>query len=45
LLCGGEDAIHLYGFEWPRSAPDQAAFEALMGEAAREIDAWIARRL
>jgi len=22
-------------------APDQTAFEVLMGEAAREIDAWI----
>jgi hypothetical protein len=41
----GEDAIHVYGFVWSRGAPDQAAFEALMREAAREIDAWIAGRL
>ncbi|MCP5116995.1 MAG: hypothetical protein GY953_39735, partial [bacterium] len=41
----GEDTIHVYGFEWSRGAPEQAAFERLMDEAAREIDAWIARRL
>jgi hypothetical protein len=41
----GEDAIHVYGFVWSGGAPDQAAFEALMREAAREIDAWIVERL
>ena len=40
----GEDTIHVYGFEWSRGAPDQVAFERLMDEAAREIDAWIAGR-
>ena len=41
----GEDAIHVYDFVWSGAAPAQAAFEALMREAAREIDAWIAGRL
>ncbi len=41
----GEDAIHIFGFRWSGPAPDQAGFEALMGEAARRIDAWIARRM
>lgn len=41
----GEDAIHLYGFEWRDPAPPQAQFRQLMAEAVREIDGWIARRL
>ena len=42
---GEEDAITLHAFRWEGPAPDQATFEALMHEAVREIDAWIARRL
>jgi hypothetical protein len=42
---GEEDAITLHGFRWEGPVPDQGAFEALMREAAVEIDAWIARRL
>ena len=38
------DAITLHGFEWLDGPPGQATFEALMGEAASVIDAWIARR-
>ena len=36
--------IDIYAFEWSRGIPDQDAFEVLMQEAAREIDAWIAER-
>jgi hypothetical protein len=38
------DAITLHGFAWRDAPPAQALLEALMGEAARAIDAWIARR-
>lgn len=40
-----EDAIHGYGVERSSDAPDQAAFERLTDEVAREMGAWIARRL
>lgn len=42
---GGGDALHIYAFQWRDAPPGQAAFEALMQQAARAIDAWIAARL
>lgn len=39
------DAITLHHFRFEGSPPDQATFEALMREAVRKIDGWIARRL
>ena len=43
--CGEDDALTLHGFRWEDAPPAQDRFEALMREAAAEIDAWIARRL
>lgn len=42
--AGGEDDLILYDFRWQDASPDQAAFEALMRQAARAIDDWIADR-
>jgi hypothetical protein len=42
---GGEDAIHLYGFKWTGTAPDQDEFNALMKQTIRAIDDWIARHM
>ncbi len=41
----GEDTLHIYGFQWTDPAPDQARFEALMGEAVQQIEAWINSRM
>ncbi len=37
----GEDAIHLFGFQWTGVAAGQDDFEGLMRCAARLIDKWI----
>jgi hypothetical protein len=42
---GGDDRIHIYELAWRDPPPDDAATRALMGDAARALDAWIARRL
>lgn len=39
----GEDAVHIYGFQWAAQAPERSEFERLMLEAVREIDNFIAR--
>jgi len=39
-----DDTLTLFAFQWQDSAPGQHEFEALMREAVREIDAWIAAR-
>jgi hypothetical protein len=41
----GEDGLHLHGFRWIDSAPDEETFERLMRAAVQAIDAWIASRL
>jgi hypothetical protein len=41
----GEDGIHIFGFQWIDRRPDFAAFDRLMQDAAKAIDAWIASRL
>ena len=38
---GGDDRLHLFGFRWSDPHPDAEAFERLMQEAAKVIDAWI----
>lgn len=43
--AGEGDQIRLYGFMWVDDQPDQKAFEALMQDAAREIDRYISARL
>jgi hypothetical protein len=40
-----DDCLHLYGFQWIDSRPDSLAFDRLMQEAAKVIDAWIVSRL
>ena len=40
----GDDSIHIHAFQWTGPAPAQEAFEALMEQAARAIDEWIASR-
>jgi len=42
---GGEDGLHIFGFQWIDRRPDFAAFDRLMQDAATAIDAWIASRL
>jgi len=42
---GEGDTISLHTFRWDDPAPAQKEFEALMREAVRRIDDWIARRL
>jgi hypothetical protein len=39
-----QDSLHLFGFRWIDPAPEGAAFDRLMREAATAIDAWIASR-
>ena len=41
----GDDRIHIYEIAWRDPPPDDAATRALMEDAARALDAWIARRL
>jgi len=41
----GEDSLTLFGFQWIDRRPDFAAFDRLMQDAAKAIDAWIASRL
>jgi len=38
---GNDDRLHLFGFRWSDPLPDAEAFERLMQEAAKVIDAWI----
>jgi hypothetical protein len=40
-----DDCLHLYGFKWIDTPPDAPAFDRLMQEAAKVIDAWIVNRL
>ncbi len=42
---GDEDQIHIFGFDWTESPPDQERFEALMNEAVQIIDGWIAAQM
>lgn len=42
---GGEDSLHIFGFQWIDRRPDPATFQRLMREAAAFLDAWIAGRL
>jgi hypothetical protein len=42
---GEDDCLHLYGFQWIDTRPDDKAFDRLMQEAAKAIDSWIASRL
>ncbi len=41
----GADSLHIFGFQWSDPRPDFAAFDRLMLDAAKVIDAWIASRL
>jgi hypothetical protein len=40
----GEDGLTLHSFEWIGPPPDQAAFKALMQQAALAIDDWVSSR-
>jgi hypothetical protein len=42
---GGEDSLHIFGFQWIDHPPGFPAFDRLMQDAAKAIDAWIASRL
>lgn len=42
---GGDDRIHIYAVTWRDPPPDEAAIRAIMEDAARAVDAWIARQL
>ena len=42
---GEDDQLHLYGFQWIDTRPDDKAFDLLMQEAAKALDAWIASSL
>jgi hypothetical protein len=42
---GEDDRLYLFGFAWIDPIPDFVAFERLMQEAAKAIDAWIENRL
>jgi hypothetical protein len=42
---GGDDRIHIHAVAWRDPPPKEAAIRALMEDAARAIDDWIARRL
>jgi len=42
---GGEDSLNIFGFQWIDPRPDFAAFDRIMQDAAKAIDAWIASRL
>jgi len=41
----GEDSLHVFGFNWIDTPPNQAAFERLMSEASKVIDDWIVSRM
>jgi hypothetical protein len=40
-----DDCLLLFGFQWIDSRPDSLAFDRLMQDAAKVIDAWIVGRL
>ena len=40
---GGEDSIHIYGFQWASNPPKQTKFDKLMKEAVCQIDNFISR--
>jgi len=42
---GGEDRLNIFGFQWIDPRPDFAAFDRIMQDSAKAIDAWIASRL
>jgi len=42
---GGEDSLNIFGFQWIDPRPDFTAFDRIMQDAAKAIDAWIASRL
>jgi hypothetical protein len=42
---GEGDRLHLYGVQWLDGLPDDLAFDRLMQEAVKVIDAWIASRV